>query len=245
MKLDIKKLETHYGHPAYEGRFGHMYLDGLGHVTIGVGHLLYQRPRSQSGIKLNVTSINGEQRVALSKVNFLITIEYKDPKKAKETRKPTPSELEYAFMKVASRNAGYLGRAYRKFSNLAYKDHASDWPDYKDAQIYISDSEISRIFTEDIETKVKELKQTFRFLKGNQFDLLPDKVQEALIDMSFNLGANGLKKKFPSFMDAIAKGDYLKASKESKRSGIQDSRNDYVKNLLIDAAKTKSRVALP
>ena len=233
MAVDIKKLEQHYGNPAYEGRFGHLYLDGLGHVKIGVGHLVYQRQKSQVGMKLNLTSVTGAQRLSLSKINFLISIEYKDSKIAKQTRKPTQAELDYAFKKVASRSAGYLGRAYRKFSNLVYKNHAKDWPDYKEAQIYISDTEISRLFKEDIETKIKELKGAFLFLRGHQFDRLPSQVQEALIDMSFNLGANGLKKKFPGFMKAIAAKDYLEASKEAQRSGIQKARNDYVKNLLV------------
>lgn len=68
------------------------------------------------------------------------------------------------------------------------------------------------------------------------FDGYPSKVQLALYDMIFNLGQTKLQKNFPSFDAAIMARDWQKAADESHRSGIQQERNDYVRNLLEEAA---------
>ncbi len=142
--------------------------------------------------------------------------------------------MEYAFKKVASCNLGFLGRAYRKFANLAYRTNTEDWPDYKKAQIYITVEEVSRVFYTDIKDAIWYL-QKYSYLKGNRFYSIPIPAQEALVDMMFNLGPNRYRK-FGEFKKAIAKGDYLKAAQECNRIGIQAVRNNYVKKLLRKAA---------
>jgi GH24 family phage-related lysozyme (muramidase) len=236
MALDIAKLEKHYGRPNYEGRFGHMYLDGEGHVTIGIGHLIFQKPRNKTGIKVSVTTVDDKTKKRLAGIHFRINIKYKDAKKKDETRAPTAAELEYAFKKVASRTPGYLGRAYEKFANLAYKTNTADWPDYADAQIDIDDKEISRLFKEDIEGKISDIKRVLPYCQGGKFDKLPEPAQEAIVDMAFNLGAVGLNKNFGKFNSAMAAGDYRKAANESERNNVQADRNKYVKDLLLKAA---------
>lgn len=68
------------------------------------------------------------------------------------------------------------------------------------------------------------------------FDTYPAAVKKALYDMIYNLGAKGLKNKFPTFTKAIKARDWQKAADESHRKGISDTRNDYVKALLKQAA---------
>lgn len=53
--------------------------------------------------------------------------------------------------------------------------------------------------------------------------------------MAFNIGVGGLKK-FKKFNAAMTAKDYAKAATESNRTGIQVSRNEYVKALLNKAA---------
>lgn len=237
MAIDISKLEKHYGKPSYEGRFGHMYLDGDGNVTIGVGHLIYQKPRNKRGVKTPVTTVDSVVKKRLAGINYTISIKYKDSKTKDESRKPTTKELEHAFKAVASRTPGYLGRAYEKLSNLAYKTNTASWPDYSYAQISIDDKEISRLFKEDVTAKIEDIKRVLPYCQGGKFDKLPVQAQEAIIDMAFNMGANGLKSKFTKFNDAMNANDFGKAANESERSGIQPERNRYVKELLLEAAK--------
>lgn len=242
MAVNISKLEKFYGQPNIEGRFGHMYLDGEGHVTIGIGHLIYRKPKNKTGIKVSVTSVDANTKKQLAAINFKIKIKYKDTKVKDETRAPTSAELEYAFKKVASRTPGYLGRAYEKFANLAYKTNTADWPAYTDAQIYIEDKEISRLFKEDVEAKIADIKRVLPYCQGGKFDKLLEPVQEALVDMVFNLGAVGLNTKFTDFNKAMAAADYRKAANESERNNVQPDRNKYVKQLLQKAAQEMDKM---
>jgi hypothetical protein len=56
-----------------------------------------------------------------------------------------------------------LGRAYKKFANLAYKTNTADWPAYTYAQIFIDEKEISRLFKEDIEAKIADIKRVLPY----------------------------------------------------------------------------------
>ena len=124
-----------------------------------------------------------------------------------------------------------------------YKDTKGVWSEYTDAQIYITEAEISRLFRKDVLSKISHLKAYFSYLSGNQFYSLPIEAQEALIDMVFNMGAGGLKRKFKAFNAAMANGDYLKTSQECRRARLQPSRNAYVKQLLIKAANQSKALA--
>lgn len=70
------------------------------------------------------------------------------------------------------------------------------------------------------------------------FDKYPILAQEAILDMSYNLGfsATGIDK-FPTFSQYIKAKDFLSAAKESSRPQLKDSRNIHVKQLLEAAAE--------
>ncbi len=60
--------------------------------------------------------------------------------------------------------------------------------------------------------------------------------------MIFNLGANQIVTKFPSFDKALKVGDWKKAALESNRPQLNPLRNTYVKNKFIAAANKKGVV---
>jgi GH24 family phage-related lysozyme (muramidase) len=100
-----------------------------------------------------------------------------------------------------------------------------------ETDLILKDVDIDTIAEGQIAVFGEELKVIYP-----DFDSYPSNVQLALYDMIFNLGQTKLQKSFPSFDAAIAARDWQKAADESHRSGISEERNDYVKNLLEQAA---------
>lgn len=84
------------------------------------------------------------------------------------------------------------------------------------------------------------LKQSLNTAKNDaksffpNFNSLPESARWALVDMAYNLGGAGLKKfaKLKAALDKAVKSkkqeDFEAAAKESKRNGIQSSRNDAI-----------------
>lgn len=106
-------------------------------------------------------------------------------------------------------------------------------------------SDIERLFKKDLDSFYVDL--TRRYKKSNgfskKFDDFPDKVQMALFDMIFNLGATKLRKLFTEFHKAIAREDWAKAAEESSRKKIGPDRNSYVKGLFNAASKEQKSKA--
>ncbi|MEH6650069.1 MAG: glycoside hydrolase family protein [Motiliproteus sp.] len=78
-------------------------------------------------------------------------------------------------------------------------------------------------------------------IKGqlNDFDSYPEPAQEALLDMAFNLGVAGLRRKFPTMMGAAARKDWQTCAAECSRRGISDHRNQATQ-ALFQAAESGS-----
>lgn len=57
------------------------------------------------------------------------------------------------------------------------------------------------------------------------FDQFPQPVQEALLDMAFQLGAGGLVHKFPLLCNAVKAHDWDGCAEHCHRAGIQEWRN--------------------
>jgi len=68
------------------------------------------------------------------------------------------------------------------------------------------------------------------------FDSFPDPAKEALLDMSFQLGAHGLVSKFPHLMQAVKSRDWNFCALLCKRQGIQEWRNTSTSDLFRSAA---------
>ena len=63
------------------------------------------------------------------------------------------------------------------------------------------------------------------------FETYPEPPQEGLLHMAFNLGLNGLFKKFPTFMKAAKARKWQICADECRRKGISQQRNDDTKRL--------------
>ena len=61
------------------------------------------------------------------------------------------------------------------------------------AKLKLEDYDIDRMLDEDIERTLAALK---RWETGKSFDELPEEIQQALLDMAFNLGPGKLKTEF-------------------------------------------------
>jgi GH24 family phage-related lysozyme (muramidase) len=126
----------------------------------------------------------------------------------------TEQEIKDEFAVVAGKPMGKAASYYKQFTTL-----------------HLAQTTIDALLTENLETVVNRLKGDFP-----DYDTYSEGVQEALIDMAFNLGNDGLVKKFPKFVGHIKKKAFKAAAKESHRRDVGKSRNDEIKTLLEDAA---------
>lgn len=127
-------------------------------------------------------------------------------------------EIKIDYEAVNSRAANRLASSYKKYTTLT-----------------LPDSEIDKITNKHIKSFEKELQKIY-----SDFDIFPSDVRLALFDLIFNLGMTKLKNKWPIFNSAIKAKDWQKAADNSHRKHpISSSRNDYVKDLLENAAKSK------
>jgi GH24 family phage-related lysozyme (muramidase) len=119
------------------------------------------------------------------------------------------------------------GNCKSNYKAKAYKKHT---------QLILSKGTIENQIKKDVDEFERQLNQ-----KIKNFKTLPPEVQQALIDMSFNVGTNGMVTRFPNLMKAINKKDWNKAAKESNRSDVSTDRNSYVRNLFLKASKRKAK----
>lgn len=105
----------------------------------------------------------------------------------------------------------------------------------------MKDTDINIQRTAHINTFYKELVNMYKKSKGytTDFDSFPDKVQIALLDMIFNLGATTLRTTFTKFNTAIKSEKWDDAAKQCNRPDVSAARNSYVKGLFNDAHKAK------
>lgn len=106
-------------------------------------------------------------------------------------------------------------------------------PDYysKRTELRTTDGVIENLFKSRFDSIQKQV--GYNFL---DFSTYSEGVQLVLMDFAFNLGVFGLLSKFPHFCAAIKGRDFRTAASESKRVGIQDSRNKWAESVLLDEA---------
>lgn len=63
------------------------------------------------------------------------------------------------------------------------------------------------------------------------FDDFPEASKKAIMDMTFNLGLNGVVRKFPKFITAFRNKEWAICKEQCNRRGIATARNEYVKGL--------------
>jgi GH24 family phage-related lysozyme (muramidase) len=98
----------------------------------------------------------------------------------------------------------------------------------------LTDEAIDSIFAADCERTWNGILAFLPTLES-----LPPTVQEAILDMSFNLGIGKEHADYfgphSKFGPAILRGDWQTAAAESARNGIQPSRNEYTRDLIMAA----------
>lgn len=138
----------------------------------------------------------------------------------------TAKEKDTEYDNVSKQKKGYVASWYKQHTKLIMKD-----------------TDINAQRDKHIANFYQELTNIYQKSKGytDDFDNLSKDVQKALFDMIFNLGASKIVHVFKEFNKAVKAGDWEKAAKESKRTGVKAARNEYVKNLLESAAKATSK----
>src|SRR5690554_2588275 len=114
----------------------------------------------------------------------------------------------------------YLASYYKPYTTLVMKDH----------DIVIQKEK-------HIASFYRELVGYYNTKNGfsTHFDAMPFEVQQALLDMSFNLGITRLKNQYINMNAHIKKEKWGDAALQSNRIGIQAQRNLYIKNLFLKA----------
>lgn len=139
-------------------------------------------------------------------------------------KKATADEIKADFDEVAKQAKGKIASKYKANTKL-------DLPE----------ADITALLDTRIAGFKGELKKEFP-----DFDKYPLRVQFALLEMAFNLGTQGVVKKFPSFTAGIKQNNaegWLKAAKESNRPQVSADRNSTVKQWLEDAAAAEKAKA--
>ncbi|MFF3708885.1 lysozyme family protein [Streptomyces phaeochromogenes] len=176
----------------FEASIPHLYLDTVGAVTVGVGHML---PSADAAAAVDL-------------------LRNSDGKPA------TEAEKRADFTSVAQRVKGKPASFYKQYT-----------------QLHLAPATIEAILRDDVDRVRTGLRSRLP-----DWDTYPVAVQEALLDMAFNLGENGLFTKFPHFITAVRAKNWRTAAAQSKRTerpapnGIPKNRNDEIRVLLESAA---------
>jgi len=118
-------------------------------------------------------------------------------------RPATREEIAADYRAVSSAEMSHTAAFYKKVTKCSLDDPA-----------------IAALVDDDITKFEAELRT-----KLVKWETYPETVQQALFDMAYNLGVNGLLKKFPKMFAAVNSGDWETAAKECRRNGIADQRN--------------------
>ncbi|WP_193494730.1 lysozyme family protein [Nitrincola alkalisediminis] len=102
------------------------------------------------------------------------------------------------------------------------------------ATLVLSNAEIDRLIYLHIFNFHQELKRLFP-----EFDSFPEDAKLGLFDMIFNLGMTKLRSIFINFYTAVQDQDWEKAAAESYRRDVNQSRNNYVRELFLKAAEVE------
>jgi GH24 family phage-related lysozyme (muramidase) len=126
----------------------------------------------------------------------------------------TADDIASDFASVKKQTAGLLASKYKPFTKI-------DLPD----------TEIDKLLLAEAEDFDGQVRRNF-----SGYDDYPVDARRVILDMAFNLGMGGLLK-FKKFKAAAEAHDWATAAAECKRGGIQQSRNDWAKNLLLEVAQ--------
>jgi GH24 family phage-related lysozyme (muramidase) len=120
----------------------------------------------------------------------------------------TAAEKEADLLNIRKAPIGLLASTYKKYTKLDISESVSD-----------------QLLEYDVQEKVEELLHHHTQMQG-----YPEPVQEALVDIAFNVGVAGVMK-FKHLLAACEAGDWEKAAAACHRKGISEERNDETASL--------------
>lgn len=145
----------------------------------------------------------------------------------------------YAFSKlhILDKQTGNMLNAYQKeklYYQIMQDISGGNFKEKSYANLEISKTDIYNQFERNLFQSYTELTH-----KISDFDKLPVYVQQALVDMQFNMGnRNFSEKKWPNLFQAIKKHDWHKAAVEaSQRKDVQKDRRNWTYNMFLGGAK--------
>ncbi|MBI3562861.1 MAG: hypothetical protein HY080_14205 [Gammaproteobacteria bacterium] len=169
----------------------------------------------------------GVGHLVLNRVAMGMIILYKNKtKNSLPTILATLAEKQNEYDSIAKQKKGYKSSWYKQHTTLVMQD-----------------TDINSQRDQHMDSFYKDLSNIYKKSKGYtaDFDNLADKVQIALFDMIFNLGADKIVNTFTEFDKHIKAGAWSKAADASNRSQVSDERNKYVKDLLQSVAKEDAK----
>ncbi len=132
----------------------------------------------------------------------------------RSTRVPaTPEAIEEGFQKVQAAPPGRLARFYRQFSSVELPPEVID-----------------RILDADVVCFWDDPRHLLPEVRG-----YPDPIQEALLDLAYNLGPAGLLKR-EELIGAVRKGDWQSAATLAHRRQVSEERNQEIAGLFLAGA---------
>ena len=100
---------------------------------------------------------------------------------------------------------------------------------YKDlSELYLNEEAINAELQRKIEDFIKGLKLDFP-----EFTHYPAQAKMAIVDMAYNLGVQGLVRKFPTLCRAIQSKNWSLCAQECRRKQISQARNDWTKQQFL------------
>lgn len=132
----------------------------------------------------------------------------------KARRPATTKEVTEEFKRVKNAPKGMRASSYKQYCQLVATEAS---------------------LNNALEASLKEAERGAKKYLPN-LDQLPITVRFAIIDMVFNMGAAKIWQ-FKKLKKAIEAKDWAKASTESNRKGIQNSRNEAIRNWIIHPLK--------
>jgi GH24 family phage-related lysozyme (muramidase) len=123
-------------------------------------------------------------------------------------------EISIDFNTVSAQVKGKIASTYKKYTSLDLTDEA-----------------IGALLKVVVEGFEEDLSQSFA-----GYDSYPLPVKQALLDMVYNLGLEGLLK-FKKLKASVEAGDWATAAAQSHRNGPSDERNDWTRDMFLAASK--------
>jgi GH24 family phage-related lysozyme (muramidase) len=131
----------------------------------------------------------------------------------------TEAEIKADFEAVAKQAKGKSARKYKEFTSLD-----------------MTDLEVNGLF----QSRIAEFQNQLRKLYP-KYDEYPASAQLAILDMAFNMGAGGLKTKWPKLNKAIDALNWADAAEQCERPGANAVRNSGTKALFMQAAEEEDQ----